>query len=169
MPRSNTLFLYYWCGYACGYILSDWWQSSNAVSRRGREHINYLHRYLKSVTVQNSNPRLLHCLLACCGDGSKRLLLWEMTEFKRCVRSWHRTLTIYTRTREPHVRSKQVFYCFTTMQWNGFYDICNHVNKNCYIVRKCNSHSFCDLDMFLMEWWKNFFKSIIWIECWVTE
>lgn len=35
--------------------------------------------------------------------------------------------------REPHVRSKQVFYCFTTIQRNVFYDICNHVN-NLYIV-----------------------------------
>lgn len=74
----------------------------------------------ESDTAQNSDPCLLHSLFTCCGDGSERFLLWEMTEFKRCVRSWHRTLTIYTRTREPHVRSKQVFYCFTTIQRNVF-------------------------------------------------
>lgn len=74
----------------------------------------------ESGTAQNSDPYLLQSLFTCCGDGSERLLLWEMTEFKRCVRSWHRTLTIYTRTREPHVRSKQVFYCFTTIQRNVF-------------------------------------------------
>lgn len=103
-------------------------------------HVETWHRsYLllipvsESSTAQNSDPYLLHSPFTCCGDGSERLLLWEMTEFKRCVRSWHRTLTIYTRTREPHVRSKQVFYCFTTIQRNVFYDICNHIN-NLYII-----------------------------------